>query len=230
MNLILLLIITTNLMQSKPQIIYVFDPFCSWCYAMSDVIERAENEYKDDFEFIPMSGGMILNDNVGSINDNFSFLKTAYKKVEEYSGTKFGPNFLDNILEKGDYVISSLEPSIAIRVFKSLESDQNSNIISFIHKLQESFYFDGKDIKDYEILAEIANQFEIEKEEFIKRCNSKDYESLTKIEFDTIKKWGVTGYPTIIYKDGDELYLVASGYQYYMDLKNILNQIKSSKN
>jgi putative protein-disulfide isomerase len=226
MKLILIILILTNLMQSKPQIIYVFDPFCSWCYVMSDVIQRAEKEYEDDFEFIAMSGGMILYENVGSINNNFSFLKTAYKKVEDYSGTKFGPEFLNSILEKGDYVISSLEPSIGIRVFKSLDTE---NQISFIHKVQESFYFDGKDIKNYEVLAEIASQFNVDKEEFLKRCKQEDYQSLTIFEFDTIKQWGITGYPTIIYKDGENLYLVASGYQYYLDLKNILNQIKSQK-
>lgn len=226
MKLIIFIILSTVLMQSKPQIIYVYDPFCSWCYAMSDVVERIENEYKDDFDFVPMTGGMILNEDVGSINEKFSFLKNAFKKVEDYTGTQFGPVFKKEVLEKGDFVINSFQPSLGIRVFKSLDSN---NVISYIHKVQEAFYFDGKDIKDLEVLSNIAGSLGIDEVEFKNRYNDKLYHELTKIEFDNVKEWGISGYPTILYKDGDSLYLVASGYQYFMDLKNIMNQIKSKK-
>lgn len=210
---------------NKKSIIYIFDPFCSWCYAMSDVISKIEKEYSDDFDFIAMTGGMVLNDNVGSINDNFSFLKEAINKVEAYTGCKFGPEFKENLLEKGEYVIDSLNPSIAIRVFKSM--DEINDLINFIHKLQDAFYFDGKDIKDISVILDIVNQFNIDTLEFRLRFEDESYKKLTLLEFDTIKSWGISGYPTILLKDNDQLYLIASGFQYLMDLKNIIKQIKS---
>jgi len=222
-TIFLLLIISTYIMQAKKEIIYVFDPFCTWCYAMSDVVERIENEYSEDFTFVAKTGGMILGDSVGSINDNFSFLKTAYQKVEDHTGTQFGPSFKKDVLEVGDYVISSLEPSIAMTVFKSLDE---KNAIKFLHKLQEAFYFDGKDIKDKVVLSELASQFGVDKSEFVKRFEDPKYLDMTNEEFAEVGKWGVSGYPAIFLRDGENLYRVSSGYQYFMDLKNIMIQIK----
>lgn len=223
-TIFLLIILSTYLMQAKKEIIYIFDPFCSWCYAMSDVVERIENEYNEDFIFVAKTGGMILGESVGSINDNFSFLKDSYKKVEDYTGTKFGPTFKNDILEKGDYVISSIEPSTAITVFKSFDE---KNVIKYIHKIQESFYYDGKDIKDKAILSELASQFGIDRTEFENRFEDKKYTDLTNSEFEEVTKWGISGYPAILLRDGDSLYRVATGYQYFMDLKNIMIQINS---
>ena len=207
----------------KNSIIYVFDPYCTWCYAMSDVVSKVTAEYSDKLDFIAMTGGMVLDDSVGSINDNFSFLKTEVDKVAAYTGCQFGPLFRKNILENGEYVINSFEPSLAIRVFKSL--DESNQTLDFIHKLQEAFYFDGLDIKNINVILDIVNIFNVDTLEFRQRFEDETYHNLTRLEFDNVKSWGINGYPTLLYKKDEQLYLVASAYQFLIDLKNIMNQI-----
>lgn len=210
---------------NKKSIIYVFDPFCSWCYAMTDVIRKIQADYNQDFDFVAMAGGMVLNENTGKIKEKFDFLENGIKRVEQHTGIVFGPNFKNNILKEGEYVIDSLEPSKAIRVFKSL--DESNQTINFIHKLQEKFYFDGLDIRNIDVILDLVNDFDIDTLEYRLRFEDENYSNLTQIEFNTVKSWGISGYPTLLYKNNEQLYLISSGYQYYMDLKNIMNQIKS---
>lgn len=209
----------------KHKITYAFDPFCPWCYAMSNVVKKIANEFEEDFEFRPLSGGMILDDNVGTIKEKFPFLESTVDKVEAYTGIKFGPQFRNNILKPGEYEINSLEPSLAIRVFKTL--DESNQALDFIHSLQDAFYFDGQDIRNIDVILEIVNKYNIDTLNFRQRFFDEIFIGVTLAEFEILKKWGINGYPTILYKKDKQMYLISSGYQFYIDLKNIMNQIKS---
>ena len=59
----------------EKNIIYIFDPFCSWCYAMSHEIEKAYDKYHVQMGFVFITGGMLIGDQVGSIGDKKEYLK-----------------------------------------------------------------------------------------------------------------------------------------------------------
>jgi putative protein-disulfide isomerase len=64
-----LILLGTNTMsaQERPEIIYVFDPLCGWCYGFSPVIKQAYDTYKDKADFKVITGGMIIGDQISPI-------------------------------------------------------------------------------------------------------------------------------------------------------------------
>lgn len=40
----------------KPQIYYVMDTMCGWCYGFSDVISQVYEKYKSDFRYYHFTG------------------------------------------------------------------------------------------------------------------------------------------------------------------------------
>jgi putative protein-disulfide isomerase len=70
-------------MQAKDTIFYVFDPMCGWCFGFSGVIKQAAKDYQNDFEFVAISGGMVVGEREGPIGDFADYILGAYKRVEE---------------------------------------------------------------------------------------------------------------------------------------------------
>lgn len=202
------------------KILYIFDPLCGWCYGFSNIINDIKKEYHDKFDFEILSGGMITGDRVGSINEKFEFIKGSYKQVEDHTGCKFGPSFLKE-LEKGELVFSSTEPSKALTVIKE---NSTENAFSYASDLQNAIYFDGKDIKQTEVLADIAEKY-LHKEDFIKNYNSDKNDSILKKEFDFVSALGINGFPSVLLEKDEKYYILARGFQYKMDLQNMFKQI-----
>lgn len=208
----------------KGKIIYIYDALCGWCYAMGDVMMKISKEYSEEFDFEVLSGGMVLGDRAGKIGDKFDYINEAFKTVESHTGAKFGPKFLE-ALKKGELEMNSLEPSIALTAFKNIS---NENQLKFAHDLQDALYFDGKDIRDYNITSDIAVKNGVKKEDFLSMAQTEEIKSETEKEFETVASFGVSGFPTIIFEKNEEFYLIARGYQHYIDLKNVLKKLKSS--
>lgn len=205
------------------KIIYIYDALCGWCYGFSNVINDIKAYYQDQFDFEIVSGGMILEDRVGSINQKFSFIKDSYKKVEDHTGCKFGPAYLKE-LEKGEMILSSMEPSKALAVIKTKSPE---NAFEYGSKLQNAIYFDGKDIKDENILAGLASDY-ISQEEFISSYNSEEVIKATFNDFKLSAALGINGYPSVLLEKDEKFYILARGFQYKMDLNNMFKQIIKS--
>ena len=104
----------------KPLLVYCFDAWCGWCYGFSSVIRHIEKEYRDEFDFEVLSGGMILPSEPVHISASAPYIKDAYKRVEELTGVKFGQDYLWHINNPGesDWFPDSLKPAIALVIFK----------------------------------------------------------------------------------------------------------------
>ncbi|HET8830003.1 MAG TPA: DsbA family protein, partial [Pelobium sp.] len=83
------------MINNKLEIIYVYDALCGWCYGFSDVMTKLYHEYKNDFDFEVISGGMILGDREGPISGTAELIKTHLPRVEETTGVVFGQGFWD---------------------------------------------------------------------------------------------------------------------------------------
>ena len=61
----------------KPIIIYCYDAWCGWCYGFSPVIKALHEKYKNQFDFEPLSGGMIPVESTQPIGNIAGYIKNA---------------------------------------------------------------------------------------------------------------------------------------------------------
>lgn len=204
----------------RPVIYYVFDVLCSWCYGFSANIQKLQEEYKDRIDFRVMSGGMVIGDREGPIGDLPPEIVNTFKRIEEMSGQPFSPEFY-TLQEKGEALLSSLPGALALAAFRTYQPD---NTIQFASRMQEAFYQEGLEPASAKTYGHCAEDFGMNAEDFMKLMVDKDRLELVNEEFAIVRKWGISGFPAVIFQDKDKAYFIARGYQDYESLeKNLLD-------
>jgi putative protein-disulfide isomerase len=210
--------------QEKMKLIYVYDALCGWCYGFSPVMVQFQEKYKDSVEFEVISGGMITGKRIGPIGEVAPYISWAYKDVEKATGVKFGIDFLDKTLKKGDAIFTSVAPAIALSVFKKLDA---AHTVQFAAALQKAVYFDGLEPENIEAYGQVASKFGLDAEDFVKKMKDPHYKKLAEEDFNTSAELSVTGFPTIFLKTNGIYYKIGSGYLSFNDLeRNYLSHAK----
>lgn len=204
----------------KTKIYYVMDIMCGWCYGFSDTISKIEEKYRDAYEFNIIPGGMWIGDNVQTMNTALgSYIKDHNVRIETLTGRKFGEGFNKNVLQS-NRVLDSLPGAKALVLIQKLNKDVS---FSFLKKVQEAFFVDGKDINDVKLYSEIAESFGIPKEDFEKQFNSEDLTKETFKQFNMVHSLGVASFPTVVAVQGDNKEVIAQGYSTFEALNEILS-------
>ncbi len=216
------------MINSKLEIIYVYDALCGWCYGFSDVMTKLYQEYKNEFSFEVITGGMILGDREGPISDSAELIKSHLPRVEETTGVVFGEGFW-KVLEEGTQFQSSEKPAIALAVFKSFFPEQ---AVFFAADLQKAKYIDGVDLCLDESYLPIISKYEIASEDFLQKLNSEEFKKAAYYEFALAKQLQVNGYPAAFIKvDDRNFHMIAKGYADHETMKlriaNVLNQLSA---
>ncbi|MFT3932334.1 MAG: DsbA family protein [Chitinophagaceae bacterium] len=214
-------------------IIYCYDAYCGWCYGFSPVIKKLAEEYQQQFHFEVLSGGMIITETPRSIAVTASYIEKAYKTVEEYTGIKFGEDYLWHIRnpDKSDWFPSSEKPAIALCIFKEHFSDKQ---VAFAADLQYALHFEGRDLCDDEAYRHLLEKYELNAEDFYSKLHSEAYKEKAYYEFSLVKQLQVTGFPAVLMQASEtKFFLLARGYTDYetmhQRIENLLKDLQENK-
>lgn len=210
---------------NKPILIYCYDPYCGWCYGFSPVIIKIAEDYRDNIEIEVLSGGMMIGEQVMSIEKIVPFIKEEYKRVEELTGIKFGEDFLWHINNPGqsDWVMNSEKPAIALCIVKKYYPERQ---LEFATELQYSLNYEGRDLDDDEAYRHLLDKYNIQPEAFYSKLKSEEYKEQAYYEFALCKQLQVTGFPTVFIQTGElKFVMVARGYTDYENLKERIDNV-----
>jgi putative protein-disulfide isomerase len=208
----------------RPVVYYVFDVLCSWCYGFSPNIKKLHENYQDQIDFRVMSGGMVLGDQERPIGELSDDILAAYKRIEEVSDQKFGSKFYE-MQKTGTAVLSSLPGALALAAFRTYQPD---NTVQFAGRMQEAIFQEGMEPASAKTFGHCAEDFGMNADDFMKLMVDKDRLELVKEEFAIVRKWGISGFPAVVFQNKDKAYLIAKGYTDYESLeKNLTDALKA---
>ena len=208
-----------------PTLWYCYDAYCGWCYGFSPVISRIARDYSDKIAFDVLSGGMIMPEEPVHFAPMARYIQSAYKRVEELTGIKFGEDFLWHVFhpDETDWFPDSTKPAIALCIFKEYYPDKAVFIAS---DLQYALNFEGRDLTDNEAYRHLVKKYNIPEEEFYAKLNSEEYKEKAYYEFALVKQLQVTGFPCVLLQVSDsKFYLLGSGYTDYETLKGRIEKV-----
>jgi putative protein-disulfide isomerase len=209
----------------KPMLYYCYDAYCGWCYGFSPVIKKIAEEYKDTLEFEVLSGGMVISDEAKPIALTAGYIQKAYTVVEEFTGIKFGRDYLWHIHnpELSDWFPSSEKPAIALCIFKEFYPDRQ---VEFAADLQYALLFEGRDLCDDEAYTLLLEKYSIAPEIFYTRLKADEYRDKALYEFALCKQLQANSFPQVLLQINDEkFYLLAKGFTDYDELKKRLENV-----
>ena len=209
----------------KPAIIYCYDAYCGWCYGFSPVIKKIAEEYKDKLDIEVLSGGMMTGEAAMPIEKIGPYIQTAYKRVEELSGIKFGEDFLWHINnpDKSDWVMNSEKAAIALCILKEYYPERQ---LEFATDMQYALNYEGRDLDDDEAYRHLLDKYNIQPEAFYSKLNNVEYKEQAYYEFALMKQLQVNGFPTVFIQTGETKFvMVARGYTAYKDLQERIENV-----
>lgn len=206
---------------NKSKIIYVFDPMCGWCYGFGKVMNEFKEKHQSTIDFDIISGGMVVGEREGPVGDFADYILGAYKRVEEYSGIKFGEAYLKELRTKKLWS-SSVTPAIAVEVFKHFKPN---DAIAFAHQVQQAYYVDGLDLRNDEVYKELIKSYDINETDFLTKLRSQEFKQKTTDTFGTVANWGISGYPAVILVHNQKYYAIAKGYTDLQTLTKNMQQV-----
>lgn len=201
-------------MQSQPdlpELLYISDPLCAWCYGMSPVIERVQQEFAGRLDVSVLCGGMFTGEQVGAIGADWPLMSGALQQVAQVTGAEFGAAFRA-LGEQGRYVQDSEPPCWAIHAFRQLRQEQAAH---FAHLVQRAYFQEGADLNDPATYDALVAPFGIEPTEFRQRLGSPEVVRGTELEFAAVGKIGIQGFPTSILRVGSQGFVLARGFRPY---------------
>lgn len=199
----------------QPILIYCYDAYCGWCYGFSPVIKQISEVYQRKLHCEVLSGGMILPEQPVHIRATAGYIKEAYKIVEDYTGIKFGEDYLWHVKnpEESDWFPNSEKPAVAVSIFKELFPEQQ---VQFASDLQYSLHFEGRDLTDNEAYRHLLEKYTIDADDFYTKLKSEEYKEKAYYEFQLCKQLQVTGFPQVLIQLTEtKFHLLARGYTDY---------------
>jgi putative protein-disulfide isomerase len=203
-----------------PELLYISDPLCAWCYGMSPVIQRVQQEFAGRVEVSVLCGGMITGEQVGPIREEWPLLSGALQQVQQVTGVEFGPAFR-TLGQEGSHVLNSELPCRAIHAFRQL---RQADTAQFAHKVQQAYFRDGADLNSPATYAPLAAAYGLDATDFQVRLQSREVIRGTILEFAAVGKIGIHGFPTAVLRVGSQGYVLARGYQPYATFVSMLEQ------
>ncbi len=188
--------------------IYLYDPLCGWCYGFSSHLQKFHKAHQQ----VPIevfSGGMVVGSRVGPLSQMAQYIKDALKRVESLSGVKFGEHFMANLNNGSEMIFDSEPPSRAGLILKEFSAHQELEIA---HTIQEIIYKEGKDPNISSSYHLLAKKIGITPDLFDEYFSNHSFSLGVQDEFSHVKKFGVSGYPTLIYHSNNQYYLLSNGF------------------
>lgn len=201
------------------KLLYVYDALCGWCFGFSPVVRQLVNEHGDKVTVEIISGGLRIDDAVGTIDEVAPFIRTAYKSVENTTGIKFGEAFVQGPLARGDMRLNSLPPAKALAIFRKTFPEKALEFASALHNM---VYVDGFSPEDETAIARYAESLGYPREPFLEAFRSPEADALARADFAKARQLGVQGYPCLLKENNGRWEVISSGYIPYQKLLKLL--------
>lgn len=187
------------------EFVYVGDPMCSWCWGFAPVLERMREVY--DIPIRVVVGGLRPGPEAEVLDDRMATtLGQHWRHVGEASGQPFDHSFLDR---RDGWVYDTEAPAIAVVSMRELDE---SRVLDFHSLLQKSFYADGLDITDPDVYPALIADFEIDVDKFVELLGSDEMKRRAWADFAESRSMGVSGFPTLLVREGEEWGIISRGY------------------
>jgi putative protein-disulfide isomerase len=208
---------TRNVETVKPvkRALYFADPMCSWCWGFAPVLERIRALFGKDVGIRPVLGGLRAGTTRAMTERDKDYVRHHWQAVHAETGQPFSFAFFDL-----DGFVYDTEP--ACRAVVTLRSLSPSDALDYLEAVQRAFYVGNRDVTQGEVLADIANDFGVEREVFEALFSHPEIVHATQADFATARAAGVGGFPTVVLQSGHDFALLTAGYRGFEELQPLI--------
>lgn len=189
---------------NTPILWYFADPMCSWCWGFSPVIEALREAYHDRMKIALVLGGLRPGETTPMTTTMREDILHHWHTVHFRTGQPF---HFEHALPDG--FVYDTEP--ACRAVIAVGGVDPTHIFPLFKAIQTAFYAEGRDVTRPGILAEVAARLGIDAATFLRAFDSDEARAKTQAHFRQARQAGVSGFPTLILQQGEQLHPISNG-------------------
>ncbi len=188
------------------EFIYIADPMCSWCWGFSPILDGLREEFEDRMTFRLVMGGLRPGVMAQELDDHMrSYLRHHWDEVAKRSGQPFNPAGLD----REGWLYDTEPPARAVVTVRTIAPDKE---IEFFQSVQRAFYADAVDVVDPSSYRDLVAAAGIDIGSFNSTFESEEMAAATHADFRQARELGITGFPAVVVRKGDEMALLTRGW------------------
>jgi len=187
----------------KPELIFIIDPMCSWCWGVHPVIKELRKKHSDKYHYSLVMGGLRTKGQMAWTQKSRDYLAQNWNAVNKATHQPF--NF--TLLNKESFDYDTYPACRALVTVRELWGNEAS--FDYLEKIQEAFYARGEDTTAVETLANYVE----EREDFLAFYHSERAEILMQHDFAKARSMGANAFPSVVKIDTDGHMCCQQGYQ-----------------
>lgn len=200
------------------QLIYFADPMCSWCWGFAPVMD-AVRAARPDLPVRLVLGGLrpFTTDRMDEARK--AAMRHHWTRVEALSGQPFDYAFF----ARDDFVYDTEPAARAVVAARRLDPRKE---FAMNERVACGFYAENRDVTDPAILCDLAEEAGFDRAVFAAEFALAETKAETLGDFETTRRSGVTGFPTLLAGPNDDGTgeNVAAGYQL---LETVLSRLET---
>ena len=199
------------------QLYYVHDPMCSWCWAFRPILLELTRNLPSNIEFIKLLGGLAPDNDAPMPQETREYVISNWQKIqEEVPDTAFNYDFWENC-EPRRSTYPACRAVIAARKQGKGYDDHMT------YAIQQAYYLQARNPSDNATLIELANEIELNVEQFTSDLNFEETNEELYQELNTARSLQLNSFPSLLLIKGKQSISIPHNYH---DANVILDTLK----
>ena len=192
-----------------PQLIYCYDPMCSWCWGFNPCWIALQEEIahlvsQGTITLRPMLGGLAVDSDDRMPLDLQEKLQSVWKNIESQLGTKFNYDFWTRCQPRRS-TYPACRACLVARD-KNLESE-------IYHAIQQAYYLQARNPSNIDTLTECATQVGIHPERFQTAMTEVKASARLESEIQQARTLGLNSFPSLAVLAGNQITPITLDYK-----------------
>ena len=173
----------------KPQLYYIYDPMCSWCWGYAPTWQRLKKELAPHVDIIYGLGGLAKDCDEIMPEEMQTFLQQTWRNISQQLGTEFNYDFWQQCLPR-----RSTYPACRATII-ARGSDKE---LAMLTAIQHAYYLHAKNPSDLDTLHALAVEIGLDSSDFLTQMNSAQVDNIFKKEMTTMRNLSINGFPSLV--------------------------------
>ncbi|AMM49939.1 dithiol-disulfide isomerase [Rufibacter sp. DG15C] len=205
------------LLPENPVLLYVTDPMCAWCYGFTPVVRRLQALWFGRLTVKVLVGGFRPYAQEPLTAEERDKLAVGWHRAQSKSQLPF--DYRTFLAPELTY---DTEP--ACRALLTVRHLRPALTLEVLRAMHSSFYADGLDLSNTQVLVDIMRLFGISENLFLAVFETEEIFRQTEQEFQYVQSLGVDTLPSVFLDHPEGPRLISKGYCQLLELEERLLQ------
>ncbi|MDK1474341.1 DsbA family protein [Streptomyces sp. 549] len=188
------------------RLVYVFDAYCGWSHGFSGTLREVASRHPE-LPVEVVSGGLFTGPRRVPVRE-FGHVQGANARIAELTGAEFGEGY-ERLIADGSFVMDSEAAARGVAALRRAAPDLAAELVA---ALQRAFYLDGLSLSAPATYRKVAEEAGMDAETVVADIHAPEAHTAAAADFHRSAELGVTGFPTLLAVDGEQVATLARGH------------------